>query len=270
MNHKLSKNNLNLTFCYQRELDFWDNQIKTRNENILKRFDQTINYNCPQFIIDIIDKIKCKKINMPKVMDFGCGPVSNLCYLHKEKLADLIGVDVLSSKYVDLYKRYNLDQPIPLVACSGENLMDLFKESSFDLVYTQNALDHTICPTLTWLNLCKLTKLGGYIGHAHAINEADHEKRDHLHQFNLRPENSNFILDDLNGNIINLNSIMGLNMVYETIIPIKENYSYFVQIWEKTDENIPKEFLLDTINNLLKSFNKRSDWCHVLEKEISI
>ena len=258
------KDNLNLTYCYERELQFWHNQFINKDKNILKRLDPLINYDCPYFILDILDKI-VKTTKYPKIMDFGCGPFSNISFLHKNKLAELIGVDVLASKYKNFYIKNSIEQPIPLIESSGENLLNIFDEQSFDFVYTQNALDHTLCPILSWINLYKLTKIGGYIGHCHAIDEAYHEKQDQLHQFNLRPENSNLILDDLSGTIISLNSGMKLSIVFESILPIKDNYSYFVQIWEKTGDDLSNELLLNTINGLIKTFNKRSNWCSNLE-----
>lgn len=260
------KCNLNLSYCYQRELEFWRNQFIKKDHNTFKRLDPSVNYDCPNFIINILKKI-AETSKCPKVMDFGCGPFSNISYLHKQKLAELIGVDILASKYKDFYIENSIEQPIPLLESSGENLLNVFNEESFDFVYTQNALDHTLCPALSWINLYRLTKIGGYLGHCHAINEAYHEKQDQLHQFNLRPENSNLILDDLSGSVISLNDGMGLSIAFESIMPIpnRNNYYYFVQIWKKTDNNLSNKLLIDTINSLTRAFNKRSSWCSNLE-----
>lgn len=260
------EHDLNLSYCYQNELKFWRNQFRKKNDHIIRRLDPSTNYDCPFFVLDIFDKIS-EHIKYPRIIDFGCGPFSNISYFHKKKLAEVIGVDVLASKYKKLYAEFLVNEPIPLIESSGENLLNVFNQESFDFVYTQNALDHTLCPVLSWINLYKLTKIGGYIGHSHAINEAYHEKQKHLHQFNLRPENSNLILDDLSGSTISLNTGMSLSIVFESIMPVphRDNYSYFVQIWKKTGNNLSNEILNDTIDNLTKALNKRSEWCSSLE-----
>lgn len=111
-----------------------------------------------------------------------------------------MGIDALADEYHEFYKRFALEPPIPLKSGSGETLGPEPTGGPFDFCFVQNALDHTACPALTWLNLFSLTKVGGFLGHCHAIDEATHEKQDQLHQYNLRPEGSGrLVMDDLHG-----------------------------------------------------------------------
>ena len=211
----------------------------------------------------------------PKALTFrvcwilGCGPFSNLGYLQRTKRANIVGVDALALEYIELYKEFAIEPPIPLVAGSGETLNPDLMGGAFDFTYVQNALDHTAAPALTWLNLYRTTKIGGFLGHCHGVNEATHEKQDQLHQFNLRPEgDGEMIIDDLNGHIFSLTRGLELELHYQTLMPIRDDYAYFIQIWRKTGEQVAPSLLSDAMENLRRAYVKRSAWAFTTEDDI--
>jgi SAM-dependent methyltransferase len=265
------KKNQNLTYCYRREIKYWETIWQKNDKDIQKRLDEKQLCHCPDFILNLIAIMHQELGRKPKVMDFGCGPFSNINYIYKKGLADLIGVDVLAEEYLQFYAKYGIDPPIPLISCSGESLSEK-KFGNFDLVFVQNALDHTASPFLTWFNLYKVTKTGGYIGHCHAIKEATYQNKDQLHQYDLYAENSKLMIDDLDGQNSSMTEGLSLEIVYSSqfeVAPDKitghKRPEWFCQIYKKLGESSSPEFLLNVIENLKKSFIKRSNWAMELE-----
>jgi ubiquinone/menaquinone biosynthesis C-methylase UbiE len=50
-----------------------------------------------------------------------------------------------------------------IIKASGEALLDVFLENSFDIVYSANALDHAYDPLLCIKNMLKVCKPEGWI-----------------------------------------------------------------------------------------------------------
>lgn len=266
------KNNSNLTYCYNREINYWETIWNRKDSDITKRLDENQICHCPDFILNLVVTLQQELGRKPRVMDFGCGPFSNINYLYKKGLADLIGVDVLADEYYAFYSKYGIDPPIPLVSCSGEALSDKMFDK-FDLVFVQNALDHTASPFVTWLNLYKLTKKGGYLGHCHAIKEATYQNKDQLHQYDLYAENSDLIIDDLSGQSCSLTKGLELEMFFSKQFEVEPDKvtgqsrpNWFCQIYKKTGESSSTDFLSNALENLRKSFINRSTWAMHLEK----
>ena len=206
---------------------------------------------------------------MPRIADFGCGPFSNLSYLYRNKLANLVGIDILAKEYTDLYSMLNIEHPIPLIPYAGENLNPSKVGGQCDITFVQNALDHTSSPALTWINLYKLTRTGGFLAHCHAVNEATHEKQDQLHQFDLRPsEENSLIIDNLLGNVFSLTDGLDLTLHYSHRWIVRDDYEYFVQIYRKTGEQISAKLLENALEELRQAYVKRSQWACSLENEL--
>jgi hypothetical protein len=134
-------------------------------------------------------------------------------------------------------------------------------------------LDHTASPILTWLNLYRLAKVNGIIGHCHAVDEATYQNQDQLHQFNLSPQGSELIIDDLSGHKASLTEGLDLEVIYMDRFEVspdintgKKRPDYFCHIYRKKGNKESGEFLLNTVENLRKSFMKRSDWALKLEE----
>lgn len=259
----------NLLFAYHRELIYWTNCWREQAPAVLRRLDDALRCDCPQFAIDMVERLRAEGCTKPKVLDFGCGPFSNLCHLQRSGLADVTGVDALAEEYGQLYREFGIEPPVPLVAASGETLLDGRVQGPFDFVFVQNALDHTAAPALSWLNLYELTREGGFLGHCHGVDEATHEQQDQLHQFNLRPDDSaTLLLDDLHGYERSLVGGLDLSLEYACQIPISDDYDYFVQIWRKTGSGVSAELLRTVNENLRRAFVRRSRWAFTLEDRL--
>lgn len=260
----------NLSYDYYLELLYWNNVWNEQTPALKKRFDPEQRYETPQFIIDLVEHIR-KEVPHPRVLDFGCGPFSNLSYLLKTGMADVIGADALGDEYNIMYKKWNVEPPIPVVKAGGEVLCSKDFGGLFDFAYVQNALDHTISPALSWLNMFKLVKPNGYIGHLHSIKESDYQKHASLHQYNLYPDGEGrMMLDDLNRHIFCLSDGLPLKLYYSKEVPIEGGHGYFLQIWQKTgDSPISPEFTENVLENLRRAFVRRSRWASLMEAQIN-
>lgn len=107
---------------------------------------------------------------LPVLLDFGTGPFSTLRSLAESGLAEVTIVDAGTDDPGPNPRHTSSFPSNPVITCSGENLLRVFPEESFDLVFVQDALDQSPFPPLTWLNLVRLVALGGYLGQAHAIH----------------------------------------------------------------------------------------------------
>ena len=267
-NQSLAKHPDNLSYAYYRNLQYWSNSWRDQNTDILRRLDLAVRCDCPPFILDLVRTLRHQLQTRPRVLDFGCGPFSNLCYLHKKQIATVVGADILAEDYLNLYEDWQLAPPIPLINAAGENLSPETLGGHFDFSYVQNALDHTEAPALTWLNLFRATKVGGYLGHCHAFDETEQGKPDPLHPFNLRPgTRSELVLHDGTGHVFSLTKGLSLEPHFETQIAIRPGFSYFIQIWKKTGEAVEANFQADVLENLRRAFLKRSKWAFTMEDQ---
>lgn len=263
---------MNLVHSYSRELQYWQNVWDAKNPDILMRMDESKKFQCPDFVINVVQNLSLSLGRKPKAIDFGCGPFSNIRYINGT-MAELIGVDVLAEDYEKFYSKNNISAPIPLIKCSGERLCEKFPNENFDFTFTQNALDHTLAPILTWLNLYRITKVDGVIGHCHAIDEATYQNKDQLHQFNLTLQGSDFIIDDLEGHRSSLVDGLDLELIYMNRFEVEPDKmtrkirpDYFCHIYKKNGKRESSEFLVNVLENLRKSLIKRSEWAIELEK----
>jgi SAM-dependent methyltransferase len=117
-----------------------------------------------------------------KVLEIGCGPCSSLYYGIKNKLINVTCVDACA----DEYKRIlNNDMYHPIIQGFGEDIAEMFYMQSFDIMFMQNSLDHTIDPTKVIRNCLSLLRLGGELYLSGFINEGKIQQYHGLHQHNF-------------------------------------------------------------------------------------
>jgi SAM-dependent methyltransferase len=125
-----------------------------------------------------------------KVMDIGCGPVSVLRWgaIHGE--ISITGLDPLIDLYAVVLARHGLDA-LPKIRCDreahgfAEDMEELVPDGDFDVIYTQNALDHTQKPALVIQNMSKKLRPKGHIAIQVATREGTRQKWDQLHKTDI-------------------------------------------------------------------------------------
>lgn len=114
------------------------------------------------------------------VLDVGSGPVSILNGFAPGNL-DITTCDPLSEHYQSIfdYNKYEITPPLPYPA------EEAFQGKTYDVVHISNALDHTVDPAKSLVDLVQCVKEGGYLIVQGFTNEATHENYRGFHQHNL-------------------------------------------------------------------------------------
>jgi radical SAM superfamily enzyme YgiQ (UPF0313 family)/ubiquinone/menaquinone biosynthesis C-methylase UbiE len=144
------------------EIYFWDNWLKKQGgrrwkQEHLRRCNS--NSNLQNIIVDYLDKNKTEH----SILDVGAGPLTRVGKLYKGNRIEIHAVDPLAKKYDVLLKKYNIQPIVRTKECYGENLSEMFAENTFDVVYSFNAIDHSINPVKCLREMIKVTKRGRFI-----------------------------------------------------------------------------------------------------------
>lgn len=124
-----------------------------------------------------------------RILDVGSGPLSCLgTQLPDGGEIALTPCDALAPIYNVLHEMYDIKPEKKIEFCLGENLVNKYSKNSFAIVHSQNALDHTINPMHTILNMLAVCKVNGFVILEHRENEAEFNKYDGLHHWNFRKE----------------------------------------------------------------------------------
>lgn len=131
---------------------------------------------------------------IPRVLDVGAGPMTKLGTRHNGGTIDLTASDPLAPVYAELAEKYGVRRPVPTVQAFAEDLSCYFDIESFDLVFCSNALDHSFDPVRGLEEMYKVARPKGRILLVHRANEAEFEKYEGFHQWNLDKEGDRFII----------------------------------------------------------------------------
>ncbi|WP_232628998.1 class I SAM-dependent methyltransferase [Methylobacterium sp. Leaf118] len=129
-----------------------------------------------------------------RVLDVGAGPATVLGRTHPKRNIDLVACDPLAPVYNTLLDRHGVTPPIRTVQAFAEDLSSVFDAESFDIVYCQNALDHSFEPLRGIEEMLIVLRTRGVIVMAHYTDEAEHERYVGLHQWNFNARDGRFII----------------------------------------------------------------------------
>jgi SAM-dependent methyltransferase len=169
------------------ELKFWKDFVKT--ERFIKgwagglRKNPELNCEVYNFIVGLpeyIDTVNRKVGSKFEVLDVGSGVVSILRGIENIRTV-VTACDPLWPLYEIIfdYKGHGIE---PCRPYAGE---DLPYENQFDIVHMSNALDHSEYPGDVFENLFKACRPGGYVIIQSFENEADFEKGEGFHKYNI-------------------------------------------------------------------------------------
>ena len=129
-----------------------------------------------------------------RILDVGSGPLTILGKRWGDRTLEITATDPLADQYAMLFERVGTTPPVMPVHSVAEQLTDTFDESSFDLVYARNCLDHGYDPLQAILQMIKVAKPGCVVLLQHAINEGEHEGYGGLHQWNFCVRDGRFVI----------------------------------------------------------------------------
>lgn len=169
------------------EIDFWNDFISNEGNNYFYGFEKAIS---PSKNFELEDDIPKDFFGKKyKFIDVGAGPFSRCGRITKIVELEAISVDPLGYIYNELKKEHNIDNGIIIDTGFVELLTEKYDHNSFDMVHMSNSLDHCFSAVDGIYQLLSICKIGGKVILRHAENEAEREKYEGLHQWNLSLHN---------------------------------------------------------------------------------
>ena len=197
--------------------------------------------------------------NTIRILDAGAGPFTQLGSAWPGHKVEVTAVDALASQYDELLAEYNLVPPVRTVSCDFELLDSYFGENRFDLVWTQNALDHSYNPVLGIENLIKVARPNAYISIMLFENEAERERYSGMHQWNFSNLEDDIFISERNGKGHLLSQIIKDKADLITI----RNVTYFNDEDTGGIETLTKE----QVNDIKSQFKNAFIWMQFLLKK---
>lgn len=128
-----------------------------------------------------------------RILDIGAGPLSTVGTAWDGQPIDLIPLDPFGDKYSELWDKYGHNPPVRTRQGVGEEIDTLFPEAHFDIIHSQNALDHTYQPMVILQKAMTRLKPGGWLMLFHKDNEGKRVYND-FHQWNLTEDDGEFVI----------------------------------------------------------------------------
>ena len=181
------------------ELDFWERMVpgdvatddeSTFRQGLLERANPEEPIRDPLLKM-LIERIPEEAVS---IIDVGAGPLTAFGKKCPGKTLNITATDPLADDYVRMMRAAGIQPPVRPVACRGEDLLDLFEPGTFDIAYSQNALDHCVDPVHVIRNMVDLVKEGRFVVLRHVRREGERMRYQGLHQWNFDVEEREFVI----------------------------------------------------------------------------
>lgn len=129
-----------------------------------------------------------------RILDLAAGPVSCVGWNIGSHRLNVTPIDVLAKNYDAILEEAGITPYIRTQYGEAENIDKTFAPNSIDLVFIRNALDHCYdVPAVIRASIAVLKPGGHFVIHSYR-DEAEREKYNGLHQWNITTEGSRFIV----------------------------------------------------------------------------
>lgn len=174
------------------EVGHWDDWFATkggrRRELYLKKLD-------PNRELDpLLAKLLPPGVQPVDLLDVGAGPLTVLGKKCKGRTLRIVAIDPLAQAYDKLLSKHGVTPPVRTIRGDAEQLSAQFGRESFDLVYAQNCIDHSYSPEAAILEMVRVVRKDGFVVLKHSANEAEKQRYEGLHQWNLCQEDGDLII----------------------------------------------------------------------------
>lgn len=148
--------NVATTVVYGSDKEEWEFKWQKKHWVDLFRQPET-NAKCREYWVkyrylnEIIESVNIRPST--RVLDVGCGLSTVLHWIEGER----IGVDPLAERYKEVYE---YPPEIRIEAAHGESLP--FEDSTFDVVFSSNCIDHTNDPTAVIAEVLRVLRSSGW------------------------------------------------------------------------------------------------------------
>ncbi|MFO0792268.1 MAG: class I SAM-dependent methyltransferase [Pirellulales bacterium] len=195
-----------------REVSFFDHEFGGKNEwdgsptrYSINCLQQLSSANCRDYFPAWAFELVPLTVPRPlKVMDIGCGPVSMLRWGAIQGDIAITGLDPLIEMYTLVLARHGLDR-LERIRCHqevngvAEDMDLLLPDQLFDVIYTQNALDHTQQPSVVVENVSRHLAPLGLFAVQVATREGTRQNWDQLHKTDIYVANGQIMFAHQDG-----------------------------------------------------------------------
>jgi SAM-dependent methyltransferase len=170
------------------EVAFWERWMTRNQAELRSRLNSELAHDV---VAECLIRIEEPEV---AIIDVGSGPLTTLGTRFDGKRIRLTAVDPLAREYESVLERAKIEPPVPAIPCSGEELPERFDPESFDIAFSENALDHVVDPIRIVRNMVGLIRPGRYVVLDHQRNEAEHAAYGQLHQWNFDERDGRCVL----------------------------------------------------------------------------
>jgi SAM-dependent methyltransferase len=206
------------------ELKFW--------RDIIRGWDKKFMNTNREELRDFIKELLClPRGGFARLLDVGSGPVTKLGTHWDDRTLELTLIDPLANEYNQMLDDAGLHTyPRPIKAF-GEELVARFGPNAFDLVFSQNALDHSMDPARCIQEMIGVTKPSGIIAFNVTANEGKRNGYVGLHQWDFTFCDGKVYLSD----------VFGIKRILDEICEDKAIYS--AEVKSELINNLPADFI---------------------------
>lgn len=167
------------------EMDFWSGWIRTRGLDWKADFEKALTPGRPLAQV-FINHLKTPPGGTVHLLDVGSGPLSVLAGVQwNDRTIKTTAIDPLADDYNRALANAGVIPLLPVLKGEAESLTSLFAPSTFDLVHASNCIDHSYDPVLAIRQMVEVVKPGCFVLLEHAVNEAEKNAYQGLHQWNF-------------------------------------------------------------------------------------
>lgn len=155
-----------------------------------------------------------------RILDIASGPISVIGLgAEKNQKHELNCFDPLSEVYNALLSRYGFEYLPKIKFGLSEFINSYTDNSSYDLVFCRNGLDHTFDPFRSLVACLQLLAPEGVLVLEHDENEAEFQNYHGLHYWNFEIEKGNLIFWSKNSRINVNESLKGIASIENQLLP---------------------------------------------------
>ena len=178
------------------EVAYWDAWLREQGGVESAIFQRRIDRN--SLLIPMVDDaVRTCKHDTVRILDVGCGPISDLGYRAAcGKTLSIHYVDPLANQYSASMRAAGISAPHSTLEAKAEDLLEWFSRQSFDVVFCMNALDHCENALLSLVNMVYLLAPGGACILHHRECEGKRNNYEGLHRWDLSYKEGQLFLDD--------------------------------------------------------------------------
>jgi SAM-dependent methyltransferase len=143
---------------------------------------------------DVAALLESSTTPIPAILDIGAGPLTDVGSHWPGRQVRVVAVDPLADVYDRIFSELGIRPSVQTSWCHGELLHERFAADSFDLVFAQNALDHSYAPDRVIKSGLQVLKPGATMLLRHWVNEGQRGNYGGLHQWNFDCQDDRFVI----------------------------------------------------------------------------